>query len=111
MASGALTTSLISTPTFYGWIIGQLTVGQFYNPDALRHFGVGVLNGSLWTIPVELQFYVTYPFSLLAVPSWRAGLRGTFTLASWRLCLTRFGIGCRSMRRSGQLTFGTNCWE
>ena len=44
------------------WLVAQLTIGQFYNPDFLRGYGTGVLNGSLWTIPVELQFYVLLPF-------------------------------------------------
>jgi peptidoglycan/LPS O-acetylase OafA/YrhL len=43
------------------WLFAQLTIGQFYNPDFLRSYGTGVLNGSLWTIPVELQFYVLLP--------------------------------------------------
>lgn len=43
------------------WLIAQLTFVQFYNPDFLRGFGTGVLNGSLWTIPVELQFYLLLP--------------------------------------------------
>lgn len=43
------------------WVIAQLSIVQFYNPDWLRGFGVGVLNGSLWTIPVEMQFYVLVP--------------------------------------------------
>lgn len=34
---------------------------QFYNPDFMRMFGDGVLNGSLWTICVELQFYFIVP--------------------------------------------------
>ncbi|KZZ60967.1 hypothetical protein A3762_14935 [Oleiphilus sp. HI0125] len=45
----------------------QLTVGQFYNPDFLRGYGVGVLNGSLWTIPIELQFYALLPLIYLAL--------------------------------------------
>ena len=47
------------------WMLGQGTFVQFYNPDFMRAFGVGVLNGALWTITVELQFYLLVP--LLAV--------------------------------------------
>lgn len=49
------------TSGFALWVAAQLTVVQFYNPDFLRGFGVGVLNGSLWTIPVEVQFYAALP--------------------------------------------------
>ena len=43
------------------WIVAQLTIFQFYNPAFLNSYGLGVLNGSLWTIPVELQFYLGLP--------------------------------------------------
>lgn len=43
------------------WVAAQMTVAQFYNPEFLREYGVGVINGSLWTIPVELQFYFFLP--------------------------------------------------
>jgi len=40
------------------WTVCQSTVFQFWNPEVLRGFGCGVVNGSLWTISVEIQFYV-----------------------------------------------------
>jgi len=43
------------------WVVGQMTVFQFYGPDFMRSYGSGVLNGSLWTVTVELQFYVLIP--------------------------------------------------
>lgn len=46
---------------FLRWVIAQLSFVQFHNPQFMRDYGVGVLNGSLWTITVELQFYVLVP--------------------------------------------------
>ena len=51
----------ISIPHFVSWILGQSTFFQFYNPDFMRGFGTGVLNGALWTISVEFQFYLLAP--------------------------------------------------
>jgi peptidoglycan/LPS O-acetylase OafA/YrhL len=39
-------------------IFTKITIFQFYNPDFLRSYGDGVFNGNLWTITVELQFYI-----------------------------------------------------
>ena len=55
---------------FIPWLVAQITIVQFYNPDFLRSFGTGVLNGSLWTITVELQFYFVLPLLALIVRKW-----------------------------------------
>ena len=52
---------LIFNFEFVKWVAAQLTFLQFYNPDFMRNYGVGVLNGSLWTIPVEIAFYIILP--------------------------------------------------
>jgi peptidoglycan/LPS O-acetylase OafA/YrhL len=41
--------------------LAKTTFFQFYNPDFMRRFGDGVLNGSLWTVCIELQFYFLTP--------------------------------------------------
>ncbi len=59
---GYLDISILNTQKFWIWIATQMSFVQFYNPEFLRGYGTGVLNGSLWTISVELQFYFLVPF-------------------------------------------------
>jgi peptidoglycan/LPS O-acetylase OafA/YrhL len=47
---------------FWLWLGTQVSFLQFYTPDMFRHFGVRNPNGALWTIPVEISFYIFIPF-------------------------------------------------
>ncbi len=51
----------VRSTTFWAWLAGQVSFLQFFNPEQFRGFGIGVANGALWTITVELQFYVFIP--------------------------------------------------
>lgn len=53
------------------WMAMQLSFLQSWNPQFLRDYGSGVANPVLWTIPVELAFYVVLP--LLVVAGQRLG--------------------------------------
>ena len=80
--SGYFGTVQVPLGTLAAWVIGQVTVVQFFNPEFMRGYGVGALNGSLWTIAVEIQFYVVVPL-LYAVWARFKGLgsvRGLVTL-------------------------------
>ena len=53
------------------WLVTQLSFFQIYNPDFLRGYGVGVVNGSLWTISVEIQFYLLTVFIYLILSKYK----------------------------------------
>ncbi|WP_440874868.1 acyltransferase family protein [Thalassotalea sp. PLHSN55] len=61
-AVGYLNPMTLNWGEFIFWFVGQLTVLQVYHPSFLDEFGIGVLNGSLWAIPVIFQFYLVLPF-------------------------------------------------
>lgn len=58
------------SPSGVTWLLAQFA-GLIYTPSVLKDFGIGSYNGSLWTIPIELQFYILLP--LLYAISRRVG--------------------------------------
>lgn len=46
------------------WVISQLTLAQFFTPNSFHDFGIGVPNGALWTISIEIVFYTLLPVLL-----------------------------------------------
>ena len=60
-AVGYLQTTDVTVPRLLTWIAAQSSILQFYNPEFARHFGAGIINPALWTISVELQFYIVMP--------------------------------------------------
>jgi peptidoglycan/LPS O-acetylase OafA/YrhL len=89
---GALQHAFVMTPTYWAWVAAQVTFVQFFNPDALRTFGVGVLNGSLWTIPVELQFYVALPLLYRLCVDKLRGRAGTAAMTT--IAAGSFAVWC-----------------
>lgn len=61
LCTGYFNTISFTFGQFIFWFFGQISFYQFYNPDFMRGYGTGVLNGALWTIAVEIQFYVLTP--------------------------------------------------
>lgn len=89
-AFGFLGTDFVFSKTFAAWLAGQVSFFQFYNPEHFREFGIGVANGALWTITVELQFYLFIPLFHWLTRG-RDAIRSAFSMV---LFAVSFGAFC-----------------
>jgi peptidoglycan/LPS O-acetylase OafA/YrhL len=61
LISGVGSIGPVLTHDWLLWWAAQMSIFQNYDPAFLEPFADGMLNGSLWTIPVELEFYLLLP--------------------------------------------------
>jgi peptidoglycan/LPS O-acetylase OafA/YrhL len=51
----------VAPSRWMAWWAAQMSLAQFWQPSFLHDLGTHALNGSLWTITIELQFYLLLP--------------------------------------------------
>lgn len=73
LAIGVLSLSDLGSTQFIAFGLSNLFLVPVYHPGIFADFGIGVINGSLWTIPVEVSFYVVVP--VLVIIAARYGWR------------------------------------
>jgi peptidoglycan/LPS O-acetylase OafA/YrhL len=61
LAFGTLSFQEMSGPSALMYLIGRCTIIFSFVPSVIKSFAQGNPNGSLWTIGVELQFYLVLP--------------------------------------------------
>jgi peptidoglycan/LPS O-acetylase OafA/YrhL len=91
---------LLANASSYGtWVAAQLTLGQAYNPEIFRGVGVGMVNGALWTLTVELLFYLMVP--LIVAAERRVGEKAVLAFVAMSFAFFAFGPLAATQLRPG----------
>lgn len=93
------------------WLLSSLLLVPVYSPAFLDGFGVGSANGSLWTIPAEVSFYIVVPLMVMALSRlkwrWVVVLLGA---TGWGAVLVLMTLGESLPGRLFGLTFVPYLW-
>lgn len=70
LVSGIVAPSELLSLQFAAFLASNVFLIPVWSPPMLDEFGIGVVNGSLWTIPVEVSFYVIVP-AIVLLAAWK----------------------------------------
>ena len=103
--AGVLQPREVPTIQFGAYVLSHLVLAPVYHPAIFNEITNSEVNGSLWTIPVEVSFYVVVPLIVLAAArfGFRQALAGTMALASIGLALYLAVGGNASQQLLGKL--------
>ncbi len=107
---GFLNADFLMSKTFAAWLTGQISFLQFYNPEHFRSFGLGVANGALWTITVELQFYAFIPI-LYYASKWLGKLAPALTAALFSASFVLYCMMDHNVNGPGGYTAAPTLWK
>lgn len=68
--AGAAPASTLVSRDLAPWFAGALVFAPNYDPSVWSHIGTGSMNGPLYTIPVEVSFYLLAPALVVVARRW-----------------------------------------
>lgn len=98
--SGSLSENVV---TYLVWFASQISLGQAWNPMAFRDIGLGVINGALWTITVEILFYISVPIIFFLEKKFRHTVLVLFVLSF--LCFSVLSPAFKEVAVGGKTLF------
>lgn len=95
VAVGQINSSNVTSVGVVAFIVSTFALIPVYHPAQFSDFGVGVVNGSLWTIPVEVSFYLVLPLVVLLMHriGFRRGMTVVGVIAAAGLLAYAAGLG------------------